>query len=110
MKWSSQIQTIKQKYPILLNRYFLVVATFVLWITFFDRNSLISQYDEHQQLIQIKKTKLYYQKEIKSTLFDLNLLFSDNKKLEKFAREHYLMKKADEDIFVVVDQSKSSIN
>jgi cell division protein FtsB len=110
MKWSSQIQTIKQKYPILLNRYFLVVATFVLWITFFDRNSLISQYDEHQQLIQIKKTKLYYQKEIKSTLFDLNLLFSDNKNLEKFAREHYLMKKADEDIFVVVDQSKSSIN
>lgn len=107
MKWPSQIQKIKEKYPILLNRYLIVVASFVLWITFIDRNSLISQYDEHQQLIQIKKTKLYYQKEIKSTLFDLNLLFSDNKNLEKFAREHYFMKKPNEDIFIVVEQPKT---
>ena len=35
----------------------------------------------------------------------LEQLKTNNKNLEKFAREQYYMKKADEDIFVVVEEN-----
>jgi len=73
---------------------------------FFDRNSLISQYQERQGLYDLKKEKRYYQTEIKKTKEDLKDLFSDSKSLEKFAREHYFMKKANEEVWLVTDSTQ----
>jgi cell division protein FtsB len=38
---------------------------------------------------------------------DLDELTSNKEKLEKFAREKYLMKKANEDVFVIVKDKKA---
>jgi hypothetical protein len=93
-----------QKYPVLKNKYILSLAGFLLWIVFFDENNLIRQYEERAVLYQLRKEKKYYQEEIASSRQQLNELLTDNRSLEKFAREKHLMKKENEDIWLVIEQ------
>lgn len=74
---------------------------------FFDRNSLLRQYGDREDLYQLKKEKLYYQDEIQQTKKDLNELLTDKASLEKFAREKYLMKKDNEEIWLVLEEPVS---
>lgn len=69
---------------------------------FFDQNDIITQVKLKSELYKINKEKNYYQEQILETQEDLENLLNDNNKLEKFAREKYLMKKDNEDIFVIV--------
>jgi cell division protein FtsB len=88
------------------NKYFLISTVFLVWLIFFDRNDLLSQYEYRQQLNKLKEEHAFYTKETADVQKQLNELTSDKEKLEKFAREKYLMKKADEDIFVIVTEKK----
>jgi len=92
------------KYPFLQNRYFIASVSLFAWIMFFDRNSLIRQYGDREALYQLKKEKLYFQDEIEKTRTDLNQLLTDKNSLEKFAREKYLMKKDNEEIWLVLEE------
>jgi len=94
----------KKILPRLKNRYALTLLGFIIWISFFDRNDLISQHAYKSQLKRLKDEKEYYVTEINKSRHDLNDLVSSRKNLEKFAREHYLMKKEDEDIFIFVEK------
>lgn len=69
---------------------------------FFDQNDLFSLYKMRRELSQIEHDKSFYQDQIEKSQNDLDNLLNDKKKLEKFAREKYLMKKEDEEIFVIV--------
>ena len=82
------------------NIYVLVSAFFIIWMLFFDTNSfrilwsLESKIDEleHQKeelIRQIKGDQIYIEK------------LSDSIELEKFGRENYYLKKADEDIYII---------
>ncbi len=95
-----------ERYPFIRNKYLLVFLFFLVWIVFFDKNNLISQYEDRQALYELNKEKRYYQEEIENTHEQLNELMTDNRSLEKFAREKYKMKKANEEIWLVVDKSK----
>ncbi|TSD67792.1 septum formation initiator family protein [Inquilinus sp. KBS0705] len=88
------------------NKFFLVTLAFVIWMIFFDKNDLFSQYEYHQQLAKLKAEQVFYQTETAKVNKDLDELTSDKAKLEKFAREKYLMKKDNEDIFVIVHEKK----
>ena len=88
------------------NKYFLVTAAFAVWMIFFDRNDLFSQYEYHQQVSKLKQERDFYMKENERVNKDLQELSSDPKQLEKFAREHYLMKKDNEDVFVIQQPKK----
>ncbi|SFT00619.1 Cell division protein FtsB [Mucilaginibacter polytrichastri] len=89
---------------LLRNKYFLVTVAFVVWMIFFDKNDIYSQYQYHQQVTKLQQESEFYQKETAKVSKDLDELTSDKAKLEKFAREKYLMKKDNEDIFVVVKE------
>jgi cell division protein FtsB len=88
------------------NKFFLISMAFVVWMIFFDTNDLFSQYQYHQEVSKLKKERDFYQKETAKVAKDLDELNSDPKKLEKFAREKYLMKKDNEDVFVIVQEKK----
>ena len=88
------------------NKYFLVTAAFAVWMIFFDRNDLFSQYEYHQQVSKLKQERDFYQKETAKVHQDLDELSSNKEKLEKFAREKYLMKRDNEDVFVIVKDKK----
>jgi cell division protein FtsB len=96
----------KRLLDLIKNKFFLVTVAFVIWMTFFDKNDLFSQYDYHQQLNKLKQEQVFYETETTKVNKDLDELTSDKAKLEKFAREKYLMKKDNEDIFVIVHEKK----
>ncbi|MDB5006545.1 MAG: Cell division protein FtsB [Mucilaginibacter sp.] len=88
------------------NKYFLISIAFLVWMVFFDRNDLFSQYQYHQQVGKLKQERDFYLKETAKVNTDLDELTSNPQKLEKFAREKYLMKKGNEDVFVIVQPKK----
>lgn len=88
------------------NKYFLISIIFLVWLIFFDRNDLLSQYEYRQQLNKLKEEHQFYTTQTAQVQKELNELTSNKEKLEKFAREKYLMKKANEDIFVIVTEKK----
>ena len=88
------------------NKYFVVTVAFTVWMVFFDKNDLFSQYQYHQQVSKLKQERDFYQKENAKVHQDLNELTSNKEKLEKFAREKYLMKRDNEDVFVIVPDKK----
>jgi cell division protein FtsB len=96
----------KRLIDLIKNKFFLVTLAFVIWMIFFDKNDLFSQYEYHQQLNKLKEEQVFYQTETAKVNKDLDELTSDKAKLEKFAREKYLMKKDNEDIFVIVHEKK----
>ncbi len=97
------IQKFWSKIPSFLkNKYAVTIGIFFVWMLFFDQNDIITQVKLKSELYKINKEKNYYQEQILETQEDLENLLNDNNKLEKFAREKYLMKKDNEDIFVIV--------
>ena len=90
----------------LRNKYAVCIIVFITWLSFFDKNDFITQYQYRQQLNVLKTDKQYFLNAIESTKNDLNELASSPSSLEKFAREKYLMKKDDEDLFVLVEEKK----
>jgi cell division protein FtsB len=88
------------------NKFFLITVAFLVWMVFFDKNDLFSQYQYHQQVNKLKQERDFYKKETAKVAKDLDELTSNPKKLEKFAREKYLMKKDNEDVFVIVSAKK----
>jgi cell division protein DivIC len=91
-----------------LNKYFISVLAVVIWVAFFDKNDLMSQYQLRQKLGQLRTEQKYYLDEIAKSKNDMNELRTNPANLEKFAREKYLMKKDNEEIFVIVKDTIKS--
>ncbi len=89
---------------LLKNKFVYATLAFIVWLTFFDNNSLIVQYRLTNSWKKLKKEKQYYLKEIEKNRIEINELMTNKETLEKFAREKYLMKKEDEEIFVIVEE------
>jgi cell division protein FtsB len=88
--------------PFLRNKYLLTIIIFVVWIALLDSNNLISRHKEMKNLRKLKSDREYYVKRIEEDKRKLYELKTDNRNLEKFAREQYRMKKPDEDLFIVL--------
>ncbi len=74
---------------------------FLAWMTFFDQYDLKSIFKYRSELKEIEASKKYYQQEIQSLEKEVESLESDQKAIEKFAREKYLMKRENEEIFIL---------
>lgn len=91
---------------ILRNKYLIATVAFIAWMLFFDRNDFMSQYEYQTQLNKLEEEKAFYLKEIEQVRSDLEGLTYNKEKLEKLAREKYLMKKENEDVFVIVREEQ----
>ncbi len=86
---------------LLFNKYTIVFMVFAVFVTFFDEHNLIQRWKTNQKIYRMEKELKFYKEEIKSTKQKKNELESSDENLEKFAREHYLLKKENEDIFII---------
>ncbi|MGV6845988.1 MAG: FtsB family cell division protein [Lutibacter sp.] len=82
------------------NKYIILLVVFLIWMFFFDENSVLMHYDFQKEIRKLNHEKEYFQQEISNdkTLIDS---LQNPKNLEKFAREKYFMKKDSEDIFLI---------
>ena len=90
---------------IITNKYLLASLFFLVWILFFDQRDIFQQIDSQKELNQLEARKKFYQQEIEKSRKELSDLQSNPAAIEKYAREHYLMKKEGEDIFILDDSS-----
>ncbi|WP_121352480.1 FtsB family cell division protein [Flavisolibacter nicotianae] len=92
--------------PFFRNKYLLTLAGFVVWILFFDKNDLFTQMERNRNLREIEKSKEYYTKKIEESKKFSEDIQSNAAAIEKFAREKYLMKRENEDLFLVQKTGK----
>ena len=86
---------------------FYVAATLglLVWIVFFELNSVPTQIENALKLRDLAKEKQYYLDEIELLKKEESNTLSSDQLREKYAREKYFMKKPNEDVFVLVDEN-----
>jgi RNase adaptor protein for sRNA GlmZ degradation len=92
---------IRSLVPLLKNKYLLSLVIFFAWIVFIDENNLMERSKNIRQIHALERDKLYYEKKIREDREKLEELEGSVEKFEKFAREQYLMKRENEDIFII---------
>ena len=90
----------KKWFTIATNLYVVVLTAFVIWMVFFDTNSLLIHMELKKQIDDLEKQKEFLKTEIEKDRKTLEKL-SDPAELEKFAREKYYLKKKDEEIYLI---------
>jgi cell division protein DivIC len=97
---------LKKILSVIRNKYFITSTLLLAWLLFFDKNDILSQVELTRKLNSLEEERNYYAKEIERNKQDMMELKTNPKNLEKFAREKYLMKRPNEDIFVIVEEGK----
>lgn len=88
------------------NKYFLATSLFVVWMLFFDRNDFFTQMERKKELEQVEQSKEYFARKItEGKKFSLDMR-SNADAVEKFVREKYLMKRDNEDLFLIQKPEK----
>ena len=80
------------------------IIIFVVWVAFFDQYSWLLQWKIKQSINALTVEKQYYVNKIQNDSTMYSELQTNDNNLEKFAREQYFMKAADEDVFEIVEQ------
>jgi len=91
------VKTIKFIY----NRYIFSTLVLLLVLFIIEDTTIFKLFNMKKELDQIKKQNLRKSQEIKQVKLKTIQLTTDDEALEKFAREHYLMKKKNEVIYVI---------
>ena len=85
----------------LRNKYLLTLTCFIVWMLFFDRNDFFSQMERRHNLQEIEDNKAYFAQKITESKKFSKDIQTNAAAIEKFAREKYLMKRENEDLFLV---------
>ncbi len=84
----------------LTNRYVLILTGFSIWMLFFDENSYLVHKEFNTEVKELETRIEFYKKRIKEDKSTIKIL-QDSLQMERFAREQYLMKKENEDIYLI---------
>lgn len=87
-------------------KFIAVAVFFVVWMIFFDKQNYFYRSRLDREMEALVKDTLFYDKEIREASKRLDELKGDKAALEKLGREKYLMKKDDEDVFVIVNEGE----
>ena len=74
---------------------------FIVWIFFFDPKDLSLNLEKESKLKALQKSEQHLTSVINETRNELAQLKTNAQTIEKYAREKYLMKKDNEDLFIV---------
>lgn len=90
--------------PWMTNKYLLATVFFLVWLLFFDHNDLTLQYKRSRELGELKEKAGWYKEKISETRKEVDALRVNASSMEKVAREKYMMKKDNEDLFVIEEK------
>ena len=103
-----KIKDLYQKLPApLRNKYLITFVIFLIWIFFIDTFDILTQIKMKQELNQLKKQEEFYRTEIEKDSTMLYNLNNDPQEQERFARERFLMKKENEDLFIIREKKEN---
>ncbi len=87
------------------NKYLITGITFAIWMLFFDRNDLSLQLKRVNELHKLQESEKVMDNQIADTRHELKLLKTNPETLEKYAREKFMMKKDNEDLYIITFDS-----
>ncbi len=83
---------------IVFNKYLLALTIFIVWLSFFDKNAILTQWRLSQTIHQLEHERAFISKDIEKTKMVREDL---TKNQEKYAREKFYMKKPGEQVFII---------
>ena len=78
----------------------MILIPFIVWMLFFDENSYLVHRKFDNEIEDLENTISFYKDKIAKDQETIKKL-EDSLELERFAREKYLMKKENEDIYII---------
>jgi len=93
-------------FAVLKNKYVIATAAFIVWMFFFDPKDWGLIAGRAHKLRELEVSQRHLTQEIVDTKKELSQLKDNAQTIEKYAREKFYMKKDNEDLFIVKDQSK----
>ncbi|HLO70894.1 MAG TPA: septum formation initiator family protein [Flavipsychrobacter sp.] len=91
----------KKVLSIVTNKFVLTALAFGVWMFFFDQNDFRSMQQRKQELQSTKDNIAYLNNEIARMEKDHEEMIGNPQRLEQYAREQYLMKRDNEDVYVI---------
>ena len=88
----------------LKNKYLLSGSFFLVWMLFFNEKDLLSEFKRKEKLKEFQKSEEHLSEIINETKHELGQLKTNAQTIEKYAREKYLMKKDNEDLFIILGE------
>lgn len=98
-----KIKEIVDRFPFLKylgNKYILASFLFILWMIFLDNYSYFEHRILDKQIDELEDNISYYKKEIAEDSLKIKKL-KNTDQIEKYAREKYYMKRANEDVYLI---------
>ena len=92
--------------PFFKNFYFLSTLFFLVWLAFVDSNDLFLQAELSGKQSELEEARQFYHDKILEVKNDREALTNNPDLLEKVAREKYLMKKENEDLYIIVKEEE----
>lgn len=96
----------KRQLKFKFNRYVILGLIAFIWIFFLDSKSVVNLISVKSEINQLNIEKDYYLNKIKEDKQKIKELKTNKENLEKFAREQYLMKRKNEDIYILTTKVK----
>lgn len=87
-------------------KYLITVVIFLIALGVLDENSLMRRYSNKREIGRLHDEIGQYKKEYEESTRKLNELMENSEAIEKIAREKYLMKKPNEDIYIFEEVKK----
>lgn len=95
----------KSIFNYLITRYtkvqLLIMLVIIFFAFFISDSNIFARFGYDAKIMELNSQIDYYREKTEQDKKKLKLLESDKDQIEKFARENYLLKKDDEDVFVV---------
>lgn len=86
-------------FKIITNKYVLILVIFFIWMFFFDENYYLNK-EFDKEIKDLNNINAFYSDKTKKNNKEINSL-KDSSQLEKFAREQYLLKRKNEDVYII---------
>lgn len=89
----------------LTNKFFIATVAFLAVMFFLDKNDIITTMERKKELHSLEQSREHYKKELTDLQKIKTNLETDPAVIEKLAREKYLMKRDNEDVFLTEDMA-----
>ncbi|MCF8361927.1 MAG: septum formation initiator family protein [Prolixibacteraceae bacterium] len=103
MNMKEYLLDIVKKYKIQLG----LLIFFLVWMLFFDEYNWLRIRNDSNKLENLKQEKVYLEEKIEKDKQQLHTLQNDTEALERFAREEYMLKKDNEEVYIIIDDEEN---
>ena len=90
------------------NIYLIILIIYIVWMVVFDANSWLIHSDLNDDIKSLDSKIEFYNNEIEKDKVEINTLKSTDG-IEKYAREHYKMKKENEVVYIIEDSDSLKV-